>query len=142
MNDLPENLSRYLLKVVNIVLFKNPERTAVGILFGSVISFFFKLFEPAIVKYTFINVNNSNLFDWILFGVLIVHSPYLIWNVFNKSKVDENYDAFVRVLEGSNLSDAEKREAYRKLVNKFLDNVILSEELSEAYKKILENTDA
>jgi len=137
MNTFIDKLSGFFIKSVNILFSRNPERTGLGIFLGYVFSFFFDLFTPLIKSYSIIDCNSSNLFGWIAFGVIVIHMPYLMSDLFNKSDMRDNVYDVVQLIQKSNLTDSNKRELYRKLVNNYFDHAILKKDIIRLDKDTL-----
>lgn len=136
MNILTEEkLSRIILKAINILLIKYPERTGYGILLGSVLYFFTRLFSPLLKNKSFIDIEAAPFWGWIPLGIILTHFPFVIWSFFHKSKIDDNIDSIISVIEKSNTTEIEKRQLFRKLINKCVSNVILKENILSDFQK-------
>lgn len=123
MNENEDKLSFNLLRYINILMVNNPERTVLGLLLGIMFAFLTKLFEPYLNTIKFINVNNISLIGWLPFGIVLVHLPQTLWSIFTRPIIKDEIDDLIRLVEKSNLSDKEKRIAYRNIVNKCIDSI-------------------
>lgn len=127
MTEREDNISRQILRCIDILMLKNPERTVLGLLLGVVLSFLSKLFEPILIKVEYINIANIQYWEWIPFGIVIVHLPYILWSIIRKPFVNDEVDDIIRFIEKSNFSEKEKRIVYRNLVNKCIENITLDD---------------
>lgn len=136
MNILTEEkLSRIILKAINVLLIKYPERTGYGILLGSVFYFFTRLFSPLLKDKSLIDIDAAPFWGWIPLGIILTHLPFVIWSFFHRSKIDDNIDSIISVIEKSNTTEVEKRQLFRKLINKCVSNVILKENILSDFQK-------
>ena len=103
MNTFTEKLSGLLLNSINSLSFSNPIRTSLGVLLGYVLSCAFTLFKPWFQSYGVVDWSGNTVVGWIAFGVLILHLPYYVWSVFNKSEINEKVDGVIKLIEKSNL---------------------------------------
>lgn len=125
MTEKTDRISRRLLRYIDILMLKNPERTVLGVLLGVVVSFLFKLFEPYLSKIDILNLAKLQLWEFISFGVIIVHIPYLLWSIIRKPLINDEVDDVIRLIESGNFSEKEKRQMYRNLVNKCVNSLSL-----------------
>lgn len=123
MTERTDRVSRHLLRYIDILMLRNPERTVLGILLGVVLSFLFKLFEPFLEKMDFLSLAKVQLWEYVSFGVLVIHLPYVLWSIIRKPSINDEVDEVIRLIERSNFIEKEKRQMYRNLVNKCINNL-------------------
>jgi hypothetical protein len=127
MTEKGDWLSRHLLRCVDILLMKNPERTVLGVLLGITLSFLSKLFEPSLVKIDSISLAKVHVWEFISLGILAIHFPYVISKIIRKPRINDDVDEVISLIEKSNFSEKEKRQMYRNLVNKCISSLSLEQ---------------
>lgn len=118
-------LTAVTLRVLDALLVRNPERTATGLTFGLSIQGLFELLKPILIQSGF----NLGPFDWwasISLGIALVNIPSILWSVSHKPLVSDEVENIIELIETTNLGEIEKRIAYRRLVNKCIDQFTLS----------------
>jgi hypothetical protein len=125
-----------MLKVVNILLLKNPERTVLGVLVGIVFSFLSKLFSPAMREIKSVDLTVAPEIGWLAIGIVLLNLPTIFSNMIRPPKINEQIDSLTKLIEQGNFSDAEKRKMYRDLVGKVLANVTMKGTFSTDFVKV------
>ena len=131
-----KEFSEIILKTIDILIMKNPERTGYGVLLGVVLLFFSKLFSPYLKQIEIIDIEMAPIWGWIPLGVIMTHFPSVIWSLFHKSKIDDNIDSIIKAIEKGNLSEIEKRHLYRKVITKCMEDVVLKSNISKQHESI------
>lgn len=118
-------LAAISLRALDILLIKNPERTAIGLIFGLALQGAFNVFSPLFAKAGIL----LGPFDWwasICLGIALVHLPFIVWSVHHKPLISDELENLMELIESTNIGEAEKRSAYRRVVNKCIDQFALS----------------
>jgi hypothetical protein len=130
-----------VLRVVDILLIRNPERTAIGVLLGLAIQGIFDVVSPLLIH----NGISIGRLDWwasISCGIVVVHLPFIVWSISHRPLVNDELEGIIRLVESTNIGELEKRSAYRQVVNKCIEQFSLSgkprpisEILAEEFKR-------
>jgi len=136
MTSSEEKINHVLLKFINILFLKNPERTVLGLLLGVVFSFLSKLFSPFLKTFNTIDINEAPDLGWVALGIVIINLPVIFANMVSRPKINEEIDSVTKLIEQGNFSDIEKRKLYRDLVCKVLAKVTLKDSFSKDFEKI------
>lgn len=130
-----DSISKLIMTAIDILMIKNPERTGYGILLGSVLMFLSKLFSPLFKQVSYMDIDATPFWGWITFGICITHLPFILWSIFHKSIVDDQIDSAIKIIEKGNFSENEKRQLFRKLVNKCVENVVLKKNTLDVFEE-------
>ena len=136
MNSLEEKISRIIIKVIDVLLLKNPERTVLGVAFGAILAFCSKLFFPALKKIDIIDIERAPIWGWIPIGIIITYFPLILWKIINKPRVNDEIDELIRLIEHGNFTETEKRLLYRNLINQCISNVTLKKSFSSQISQL------
>lgn len=136
MNDGKDNGHNLVLKAVNVLLLKNPERTVLGGVLGLALSFLFKLFSPVLSSVTIIDTQGLSDCGWMALGVAILNLPIIFNKVSNRPKINDEVDSVISIIEQGNFSEPEKRRMYRELVTNLLSTVSLKTSLRKQQIKL------
>jgi hypothetical protein len=118
-------LSAAAIRALDTLLLKNPERTAIGMILGLSIQGAYEVFAPIIAR----SGIGLGPFDWwasVSLGVVLVHLPFIVWSVRHKPLISDELESLIQLIESTNIGEIEKRSAYRKVVNKCIDQFSLS----------------
>lgn len=113
------------LRVLDALLIRNPERTAVGAALGFGIHGVLGVFQPLLAGR---GVDLGRL-DWwasICIGVVFMHLPLIFWSVRHKPLISDELENLIELIESTNIGELEKRAAYRKVVNKCIEEFSLT----------------
>jgi len=132
----PASTSKLSLKLINILLFKNPERTVLGVLLGFCFSFCARLFSPALKKIEYINIDNAPDWGWVALGLILINLPKVCSNICSKPKINEYIDEISELIEAGNFSESEKRLIYRNLVSQCVKNVTLKNDFTQEFNSV------
>lgn len=113
------------LRLLDVLFLRNPERTAVGATLGFALHGAFGVFQPLI------SAKGFPLGDWewwasMSTGVVLVHLPFILWSVRTRPLISDELDALIELIESTNIGALEKRTAYRRVVNKCIEEFSLS----------------
>lgn len=136
MNNFEEKISRIIIKVIDVLLLQNPERTVLGVAVGSIFAFFSRLFYPVLKKVDIIDIENTPLWGWIPIGIVVINIPLILWKIITKPRVNDGIDEVLRLIEQGNFTEIEKRSIYRKLINQCILNVTLNQNLSKQVNQL------
>lgn len=116
-----DHLIRPLEQVLNAVLLRYPERTALGISLGSTLAALSVIFKPALKTTGAASLVDLPLWAWLSLAVIFMHLPAIVSMFRRPSSAAQVLDAFSETIERSNFSEAEIRSQYRKLIDRMLD---------------------
>jgi hypothetical protein len=117
--------SGILLRAFDILLLKNPERTALGVMLGFSLDGLVSLFEPTLMDHH-ITLGHIGWWCYLSLGLVTVHLPFIFWSVRHKPVISDEIEGLIGLIEATNIGELEKRQAYRKVVNKCIDEFSLS----------------
>jgi len=136
-----------LLRVVDILLIRNPERTAIGVLLGLAIQGIFDVLFPLLVQHG-VSIGRMDWWASISCGVVFVHLPFIVWSISHRPLVNDELEGIIQLVESTNIGELEKRSAYRQVVNKCIEQFSLSgkprpisEILAEEFERRRERTE-
>ena len=118
-------ISAIALRALDVLLLRNPERTALGVMLGFTCHGALNLLGPALALHH-ISVSNIEWWECLTFGIVIVHLPFLLWSIRHKPLISDELESLLQLIELSNIGELEKRQAYRRLVNKCIEEFSLS----------------
>lgn len=136
MTNTEEKINRIWLKLVNVLLLKNPERTVLGVLLGVVFSFFSKIFTPLLEKIQYIDISKAPTWGWIPLGIVFMNLPVIVSLIRKKPRINEKVDEVTKIIEEGNFSEVERRRMYRNLVSECVKNVSLHKNFAEEFDRI------
>jgi hypothetical protein len=139
MTSFEDNVSRLVLSFIDILLLKNPERTILGTFLGLVFAFLVRLFGPAIKRIEFIDPSAAPIWGWIPLGIILIHLPMVIWDIFHRPEINDEIDGIIKFIEKGQFSEIEKRLIYRNLVNQCVKNMTLRKDFSDTMARLQEN---
>jgi hypothetical protein len=131
MNEQINKITYWLSRALDVLFLYNPQRTSLGIILGCVLLFLTILFKPILNRITFLDFSNAPRWGWILLGVLIIHIPSLKSFIVKKPIGGETIDAALELIKKAPINAEEKRQQYRILITKVLDNLILNQPVQE-----------
>ena len=108
-------------QAVGILSLKDPRRTSVGIVIGSCLSFLSTLLEPLLQTVTFANFAALSWWSWFAPGILIMHVPTIRYLFKQPSVGHHAMDVYFAAIDRGDFSPAEKRQLYRRLIERFAD---------------------
>jgi hypothetical protein len=113
------------LRLLDALLFRNPERTAIGVAVGLAIDGIVGVFWPLLASKG-IHLGRPDWWASVSIGLVLVHLPFVIWPIRNKPLINDELESLMQLIESTNIGELEKQAAYRKLVNKCIDDFSLS----------------
>ena len=108
-------------RALGILFLKDPVRTSLGLVFGSALSSFSVLFEPALQAVTFADFAAMSWWQWLAPGILFIHVPTIVQLLKKPSVGNHTLDVLFELIDHGNFSAAEKRQLYRRLIERFVD---------------------
>jgi hypothetical protein len=120
-----QKITAVALRALDALLLRNPERTALGVMLGFTCHGALSLFAPALALHH-MPVNIVEWWECLTFGVVIVHLPFILWSVRHKPLISDELETLLQLIEFSNIGELEKRQAYRRVVNKCIEEFSLS----------------
>ena len=136
VNKAEDKVTRVILQCVDILLLRNTERTVLGILLGITLGFLAHLFSPAFKASDIIDVSQAPLWGWVPFGIIIVHMPMILWDIFHKPNVNDDIDTIIRLIEEGNFAESEKRQIYRNLVTRCVSQLSTTGNFTDTKNKL------
>jgi hypothetical protein len=112
-------------RLLDALILRNPERTAIGVALGVALYGVLNVVQPALVGH---GMDLARL-DWVAsacIGLVIVHLPFVIWSVRHRPVISDELEDLIQLIESTNVGQLERRMAYRKLINKCIDELSLS----------------
>ncbi len=138
MNERADKTSRFVSAAIELLLISYPTRTSLGVVLGLVLDFFFQLLYPLILQVEYLDPERISRWQFIPLGILIAHLPTIFGFFLASSHFPEVVENAIRMIETSNLSREEKRQQYRALIEKVLENVALNKATDAKIKAIQE----
>jgi hypothetical protein len=71
-------------------------------------------------------ISNIEWWECLTLGIVIVHLPFLLWSIRHKPLISDELENLLQLIESSNIGELEKRQAYRRVVNKCIDEFSLT----------------
>jgi len=125
IGDGPNRVSAIALRVLDALLLRNPERTAIGVTLGLAIQGVLGAFRPLLMVKG-LDLGALDPVACISVGVVVVHLPLLIWSVQHRPLISDELESLIKLVESTNIGEAERRAAYREIVNKCIAEFSLS----------------
>jgi len=132
-----DSLTGIATKALDILFLNNPVRTSMGVLIGVVLWAFSPVFSPAFRRLAGLDFSKVPWIGWIAFGVLGVSlksSPI-------KTRLPEDVEMLLDLLDKADeagISKVEKRQHYRRILEKYADNVALNQKTQREIGEIEE----
>lgn len=137
MTDKADMWSSLGTKAIDVIFARYPARTSLGVIFGGVIDFLVQLFAPVLRSLEFADFTSSPKWGWWLIGILMMHTPTIFSTFRQKQTGDEKIDRALELIERGDFTKTEKRQQYRKLIERVASNVALKPELKQQQKFIV-----
>jgi hypothetical protein len=118
-------VSAAALRLLDGLLVRNPERTAIGVALGVAIDGIVGVFWPLLASRG-VHLGRPDWWASVSIGLVVVHLPFVIWSIRNKPLINDELESLMQLIESTNIGEVEKRAAYRKLVNRCIDDFSLS----------------
>ena len=135
MTDKADMWSSLGTKAIDVIFARYPARTSLGVVLGGVIDFLVQLFAPALHSLKFADFTASPKWGWWLLGILMMHTPTIVSSFRQKQTGDEKIDRALDLIERGDFTKTEKRQQYRKLIERVASNVALKPELKRELKE-------
>ncbi|RWX48836.1 hypothetical protein VT99_10512 [Candidatus Electrothrix marina] len=135
MTDKSDMWSSLGTKAIDVIFARYPARTSLGVILGGVIDFLVQLFAPALSSLKFADFTASPKWGWWLLGILMMHTPTIVSSFRQKQTGDEKIDRALDLIERGDFTKTEKRQQYRKLIERVTSNVALKPELKKELKE-------
>jgi hypothetical protein len=134
--DTTDTWSRTIARALDVIFAKYPARTGVGVVLGCALLFLVRLFEPALRALTIANFAGAPWWGWLSIGVLAMHLP-TIGSLFRQKSIgNDAIDLALELIERGNFTPAERRQHYRRLIDRVASNVALSQTAQNEVKQI------
>jgi len=125
MNTATDKLSAALLRLLDALILRNPERTAIGGMLGLSLHGLFTVLQPLLSTKGII-LGPVEWWASLSFGVVLVHFPFVISSMRRKPLISDELENLIKLIESTNIGELEKRSAYRRVVNKCIEEFSLS----------------
>ncbi|CAK8724841.1 Holin of 3TMs, for gene-transfer release [Candidatus Electrothrix laxa] len=135
MTDKADMWSSLGTKAIDVIFARYPARTSLGAILGGAIDFLVQLFAPALRSLEFADFTASPRWGWWLIGILMMHTPTIVSSFRQKQTGDEKIDRALDLIERGDFTKTEKRQQYRKLIERVASNVALKPELQRELKE-------
>jgi len=108
-------------RAFRILFLKNPVRTSLGLVLGSAFWSLSALFEPALQDLVIVNFAAMSWWSWLAPGIVIMHVPTIVQLLKKPSAGSYTIDVLFDMIDRGDFSAAEKRQMYRRLIERFVD---------------------
>ena len=125
MSSNSDKTTLVLIRFLDALLFRNPERTAVGVMLGFALYGIHQILLPALSSRGIV-LGNPSWWAAISIGVVLVHLPFVVWSIRNKPLINDEVESLIKLIESTNIGEIERRSAYRRVVNKCIEEFSLS----------------
>jgi uncharacterized protein YacL len=126
----------FINRTIDLLFIKQPLRTSLGVILGLVLAFLVQLFLPTLKLLEFANFAGAPLWGWIVVGILFAHLPTFVLLMRTTPVGDEKVSDMVALIEKANFSVSEKRQAYRNLVVKVQENLVLNQRTNRKLREV------
>lgn len=120
----------------DILLAKDARRTVFGFFLGGTFVFFIALNAPWLKTITFMDYTGAPWWGWICLGEVIMHFPNMLSLLRNESLGNDTVDQAIELIMRGNFSQAEQRQLYRGLVQRFTAEISLNKKMQSEVEKI------
>ena len=125
MSNAIDKVSAAALRLLDALLLRNPERTAIGGMLGLSLHGLFGILRPLLSEKGIV-IGQVDWWASLSLGIVIVHLPFLIWSIRRRPLISDELESLIKLIESTNIGEQEKRSAYRKVVNKCIEEFSLS----------------
>ncbi len=137
MTNTIDKVSSATIRLLDALILRNPERTAIGGTLGFAIHGLLGIIRPALTAKGVI-LGEVEWWASLCIGVAFVHIPFILAAIRRKPLINDELEGLIKLIESTNIGELEKRMAYRKVVNKCIDEFSLNAR-NGSLKEILEN---
>ena len=131
----PDKITAFLYKAINILLIRNPERTAYGIVLGFVLIGA----KEALVHLTTGKVMNAiqsiNYLSIFCFGILLVRADIILKRQPVDKEIITKFNTIKTTINEANFSEAEKRRLYREFIQRVYKEIEIKPSSSKGKPK-------
>ena len=124
-NHLSDRWTHNAKQAVDMLLLKDPVRTSLGLVLGGTLSFLRILLEPALRDIPFANFVDAPPWGWLALGTLIMHVPTVLHLWKRPSVGSHAMDMFFASIDRAGFSAAERRQLYRRLIERIVDVAVV-----------------
>lgn len=117
--------SAVVLRALDTLLIKNPERSAIGVVLGLAIQGMAEVCSPLLARSGF-DLGRLEWWGAISLGLVLVHAPFVIWSMRHRPLISDELESLIELIESTNIGESERRVAYRRVVNKCIDQFSLA----------------
>jgi hypothetical protein len=125
--NLLDRLTCFIDRALDLVLVRYPARTGLGVALGCTLSFLAHLLEPSLKRFSFADFATLPWWAWLAPGILIMHFPTMALLFKQKSIGNDQIDLALELIARGNFSPAERRQHYRRLIHRVVDNTVLAQ---------------
>jgi len=108
-------------RALNAFYMRDAVRTPLGFVFGSALSSLSVLFEPALREIPYVDFSAMQWWSWLPLGVAIMHIPTIVKLLKRPSAGSYTMDTLFELIDRGDFSEAEKRQHFRRLVERFVE---------------------
>lgn len=108
-------------RALGVLFLKDPVRTSLGLVLGGALSSLSVLLEPALQALPFADFSAMSWWSWLAPGVLIMHVPTITQLLRKPSVGSYTIDMLFELIERGDFSAAERRQLYRRLIERFVE---------------------
>ncbi|MDJ0660657.1 MAG: hypothetical protein QNJ42_14395 [Crocosphaera sp.] len=140
--DIGTRIIRIALKFIFV---REPARTSLGVLIGVLLQAIIILLNPLLSQYNIVDFASLSIFQYIIFGIILVYFPLIISFTFSKKSQinDESVEMLLRTIdrikEDGKLTDEQVQYLYLKVIEKVVEKTQLKQEIQKELNEINQN---
>lgn len=131
----PDKLTALLYKAINILLIKNPERTAYGIVFGFVLIGVQQALGHLTTGKLINAIKSIGYVPTFCFGILLVRADIILKRQPVDKEIATKFNTLKMTVNEANFSEAEKRRIYRDFIQRVYKEIEIKPSSSKGKPK-------
>ncbi len=134
---MDKDIKYYLKKALDYLFLVSPAATSLGVILGITANSFLPVISPVIQKTTNMDFSMVPIWGWVGVGVFtcnVIAYPF-------RHKLSREVVQAMDIIDKANISQIDKKQAYRNLISKYVDNVGLNQETQKELEELTKKDD-
>ena len=128
--------TKLIKQCIDIIFISSPFLTSMGLLLGVTIKEFTPVISPLIENSLGLDISKVSVLGWITLCIFIFNFQFLIRRKSRISPEAEKAFELIKEARRAGISDAEVRQKYRFIIQRYADNLALNQKMAKELASI------